>query len=65
MAALTDAQEKRLRQLLESVTEKEEQAALSGQDSFLIFIKERASDIWTAIKDIVSRIWDEIKKAFK
>jgi len=64
MPALTSAQEQRLRDLLTAVTEKTKRAALESQESFLDFLQDRAKDIWSAIKDIVTRIWSEIKRAF-
>jgi phage-related protein len=64
MPALSNAQEQRLRNILEQLSKKQQDAALASADSFLNFVKEKANDIWKAIKDIMTRIWSEISNLF-
>lgn len=62
--AMTKAQQAKLVEMMDKLSEQEVDGILASMHNFVDFIYYKARDIYNAIKDTISAVWSWIKSIF-
>ncbi len=62
--AMTKAQQAKLIEMMDKLSEQEVDGILASMHNFVDFIYYKARDIYNAIKDTISAVWSWIKSIF-
>ena len=62
--AMTNAQQAKLIEMMDKLSEQEVDGILASMHNFVDFIYYKARDIYNAIKDTISAVWSWIKSIF-